>query len=344
MTSLNNHQKELLFDYCMGITTEEESAQAQELVFSNEEAAKFVTSIKTSLSPLESIKPQECPAELAEGTIWRIKQTLRTSKVGLTELLKAEQKRKTGFWYDIFGRLATAAVFVIVGSGLITGGKMAANYARNMSWQTKCGAQMAGLFNGLNNYRNDNNGQMPTLASAPGTPWWKVGDQGSENVSNTRRMWVLVKEGYLKPTDFICSSYSENPAFKPFCNFICNAKDYNDFPGRKLITYSFRIGCPKQGMEKIGRQVIIADMSPIFVNASAAEKELNVKLSEVLLKQNSPNHGGRGQNVLFCDGSVVFAKTRYADISMDDIYTIQGKHTYQGIETPESESDAFLAP
>ena len=338
MISLNNQQKELLFDYCLGITSEAESAQAQELVFSNEQAAKFVTSIKSSLSPLESITPQDCPAELAEGTIWRIKQTLRTSQVGLNELLKAEQKRKTGFWYDIFGRLATAAVFVIVGSALITGGKMATSYARQMSWQTKCGSQMAGLFNGLSNYRNDNNGQMPASASASGSPWWKVGDQGSENVSNTRRMWVLARNDYVKPDAFMC------PITKPSCSFTCNAKQYNDFPKRNFVTYSFRIGCPKAELEKMGRQVIIADMSPIFVNISAAEKELNVNLSDALMKKNSPNHGGRGQNVLFCDGSVVFVKGRTVDVSMDDIYTIQGKQTYQGVEVPTSEADVFLAP
>ncbi len=337
MISLNNQQKELLFDYCLGITSEAESAQAQELVFSNEQAAQFVNSIKASLSPLESITPQDCPAELAEGTIWRIKQTLRTSQAGLNELLKAE-KRKTGFWYDIFGRLATAAVFVIVGSALITGGKMATNYARQMSWQTKCGSQMAGLFSGLSNYKNDNNGQMPALASAAGSPWWKVGDQGSEDVSNTRRMWVLARKGYLKHDAFMC------PATKPSCDFSCNAKEYNDFPKRTFVTYSFRIGCPKAGLEKMGRQVIIADMSPIFANISAAEKELNVNLSDALMKKNSPNHGGRGQNVLFCDGSVVFVKGHTVDVSMDDIYTIQGKQSYQGVEVPTSEADVFLAP
>jgi hypothetical protein len=340
MISLNNQQKELLFDYCLGITSEAESAQAQELVFSNEQAAKFVTSIKASLSPLESITPQECPAELAEGTIWRIKQTLRTSQVGLNELLKAEQKRKTdwGWGRDIFARLATAAVFVIVGSALITGGRIATNYARQMSWQTKCGSQMAGLFNGLSNYKNANNGQMPTLASAPGSPWWRVGDQGAENVSNTRMMWVLVRNDYVKPDDFMC------PTTKPSCSSSYNAKEYNDFPKRNLVTYSFRIGGPKAGLEKMGRQVIIADMSPIFMNVSAAEKELNVNLSDVLMKKNSPNHGGRGQNVLFSDGSVVSVKGRTVDVSLDDIYTIQGKQTYQGIEVPTSEADVFLAP
>lgn len=340
MIPLNNQQKELLFDYCLGITSEAESAQAQELVFSNEQAAKLVNSIKASLSPLESIIPEECPAELAEGTVWRIKQTLRTSQVGLNELLKAEQKRETGFWHDILGRLATAAVFVVVGSALITGGRMATNYAHQMYWQTRCGSQMASLFGGLSNYKNDNNGQIP-LASFPGIPWWKVGDQGLENVSNTRKMWILAKDGYSQPNAFMCPA----TVLRTSCGFNCNAKEYNDFPKRYLVTYSFRIGCPKAaGLDQMGRQVIMADMSPIFVNVSAQEKELNISLSDALMKKNSPNHGERGQNVLFCDGSVVFVKERYADVSMDDIYTIQGRRTYQGIEVPTSQADVFLAP
>ena len=338
MISLNSQQKELLFDYCIGLTSEQETAQAQELVFSNGEAAKFVASIKASLSPLESITPEECPDELAEGTIWRIKQTLRTSQVGLNQLLAAEQKRKTGLWHNIFGRLATAAVFVFVGAGVITGWNIATNYARQMSWQTKCGAQMAGLFNGLSNYRNDNNGQMPTLASASGDPWWKVTYQGPENVSNTRKMWVLVKKNYVEPDAFMC------PSTKPSSSSKYNAKEYNDFPRRNLVTYSFRIDCPKAGLEKMGRQVIIADMSPIFANVSSSEKALIINISDALLKQNSPNHGGRGQNVLFCDGSVAFTKNRYVDISLDDIYTIQNTQTYHGVELPASEADAFLAP
>jgi prepilin-type processing-associated H-X9-DG protein len=94
----------------------------------------------------------------------------------------------------------------------------------------------------------------------------------------------------------------------------------------------------------MGRQVIIADVSPIFANVSSSEKALNINICEALLKQNSPNHGGRGQNVLFCDGSVVFVKGRTVDVSLDDIYTIQNTQTYRGVELPASEADAFLAP
>jgi hypothetical protein len=119
MILLSNQQKELLFDYCLGIAAEEQTAQARQLLSSNEHAAKFVDFLKASLSPLETINPPECPSQLADGTVWRIKQTLRTSQTRLNELLKAQQKRKTGFLHDIFGRLVTAAVFVILGSALI---------------------------------------------------------------------------------------------------------------------------------------------------------------------------------------------------------------------------------
>jgi prepilin-type processing-associated H-X9-DG protein len=155
-----------------------------------------------------------------------------------------------------------------------------------------------------------------------------------------------VKQKYAQPGDFIC------PANKTGCTFSCNPGDYNDFPQRNLVTYSFRIGCPKSGVETGrppttkfgGRQVIIADMSPVFENLPTPNETLVRTLTEALLSQNSPNHNARGQNILFCDGSVVFLKSRLVGPSLDDIFTIQNTRTYQGTEMPASEADAFLAP
>ena len=50
MNNLSNEQKQLVFDYCIGVTDENESATAQELIFSNEEAAALHREIQTSLS------------------------------------------------------------------------------------------------------------------------------------------------------------------------------------------------------------------------------------------------------------------------------------------------------
>jgi prepilin-type processing-associated H-X9-DG protein len=336
--SLDESQKQLLFDYCLGFTSERENAQAQELVFSNDQAARLVKSIKASLSPLDIIATEQCPEELAEGTIWRAQQVVRTGKVKLTQLIAAEQGRKTSAWRDIFGRLATAAMFMIVGIAGITGWNIATFYARQHSWQNQCQGQLAGLFNSLSNYRNDNNGQMPAVATEAGAPWWRVGDQSNENVSNTRRMWILVRNGYAQPDDFMC------PALKKEGEPIkIEARNYNDFPSRQMITFSFRIGCPGGGAMDAGRKVIISDMNPIFEKLPPlTQQNLAIKNLAELLKRNSPNHASRGQNVLFCDGSVTFFKTR--TINNDDIFTLQNAQKYEGTELPTSEKDAFLAP
>jgi prepilin-type processing-associated H-X9-DG protein len=153
-------------------------------------------------------------------------------------------------------------------------------------------------------------------------------------------MWILVRNDYVQPDDFMC------PARKD--EFSChNPRDYNDFPKRNYVTYSFRISCPKSAGINAGRQVIISDKSPVFEQALCSppsNKEFLVNLTDELLNRNSSNHAGRGQNVLFCDGSVTFIRKRHVDSSMDDIFTIQGKKTYTGTEMPESDSDAFLAP
>jgi prepilin-type processing-associated H-X9-DG protein len=334
--SLDESQKQLLFEYCLGLTSETENAQAQELVFSNEQAARLVKSIKASLSPLDSIATEQCPEELAEGTIWRAQQVVRTGKVKLTQLIAAEQGRKTGAWRDIFGRLATAAIFVIVGIAGISGWKTATFYARQHSWQNQCQGQLAGLFNSLSNYRNDNNGQMPAVSTEAGAPWWRVGYQGDENVSNTRRMWILVRNGYAQPDEFMCPGFGK-------CTFIGEPRMLNDFPSRQMITFSFRIGCPTGGAMDTGRKVIISDMNPIFAELPPlSQQNLAIQNLAELLRKNSPNHAGRGQNILFCDGSVTFFKTR--TVNNDDIFTLQNAQTYQGTELPTSEKDAFLAP
>ena len=75
MRPLKNKQKELLFDYCVGITSEKETAKAKELISSNKEATKIRRKLKTTLAPLESIRPALCPNLLAERTIFWILST-----------------------------------------------------------------------------------------------------------------------------------------------------------------------------------------------------------------------------------------------------------------------------
>ena len=348
MTPLNNRQKQLLFDYCIGVASEKEAAQAQELISSNEEAAEIHSTFKTVLEPLQSLKSESCPDDLVDGTIWRLTNAARSSQLQLEQLLAAEQKydvtAKSSFWVSFGKRLAMAAVFIIVGGTVITALNIVSNYARQKAWQQQCQMQLFRVGQAIDQYKSDNNDRMPAVATAAGAPWWKVGDQGNENQSNTRHMWLLVKEGYIKnPADFICPGNKQSRTIK---FDLAKLKNYNDFPDRKHITFSFQIRCDKSEKGQVpGRKILISDLNPLFERLPEDySKQLKLQLDKALLTLNSINHNRRGQNVLFSDGSVEFIKSRQFGLSKDDIFTLQNTDVYHGVEVPTCETDAFLAP
>ncbi len=343
MTVLNNQQKQLLFDYCVGLTSEKATAEAEQLIASNEQAAEIHSKLKTALSPLNSLESESCPDDLAEGTIWRLNNLARSSQLQLEQLLAAEQAKgitdKRRFWKNLGEMVAAAAVIVFV-AGVLT---VPLNFARQKSWQQACQMQLRRIGQGINSYSSDHDGKLPAVTTAMGAPWWKVGYQGKENHSNTRHIWLLVKGKYVEPVDFVCPGSSRGRALRLDPSELQN---YNDFPSRKYVTYSFRIRCRKAGEESPhGHKVLIADMNPLFERLpDDYSKPFKLQLDKDLLNLNSINHNRRGQNVLFCDGSAAFVKVRNIGDSEDDIFTLQDTDTYEGIEVPCCETDAFLAP
>ena len=341
---LTPQQKQLLFDYSVGLTSEEQTEEAKKLISSSAEAAESFAKLKSVLAPLDSLEPEVCPDDLVESTIVRLNNAARSSQLRLEQLLADEQVRnipvKSQIWLNIGRRLAMAAVFIIVGSAAIS----MINYSRQRYWQTQCKRQLARVSQGINNYSADNNGRLPAMAASAGTPYWKVGDQGKENYSNTRPIWLLAKNGYVKnPADFVCPGNKQGRALQFDA---LDVNKFNDFPDRKYITFSLRINCDKQkDVDTLGRSVLMADLSPLFERLPEDySKEFKLELSKAMRSINSINHNRRGQNVLFCDGSVEFTKKRHTSISEDDIFTLQGVNTYQGVEVPSCETDTFLAP
>jgi len=342
MTRLSNQEKQLLFDYCIGLTSEKEAAEASQLISSNEEAAEIHSNLKAALEPLDSLEPQPCPDILAEQTVWRLNNLARSSQLRLQQLLAGEQARTVAagsrFWRNFGEMIAAAAVILFIAGALI--GPL--QFARQKSWQHRCQMQLRNIWKGIKNYSSDYDGELPAVATSTGAPWWKVGYQGEENHSNTRHIWLLPKLNYVNPADFVCPGASQGRAT---LLDISEAKNYNDFPSRKYVTFSFRIRCKRGSGGSVGRKVLIADLNPLFERLPQDySNSFKLELNKDLLTLNSTNHNHRGQNVLFRDGGVKFAEVRCVGIAGDDIFTLRDTDVYQGVEVPTCETDAFLAP
>ena len=347
MQQLTIEQKNLIFEYCIGITSESQAAQAEELIFSNSEAAQLAKQIKASLSPLDTLPQIECPDNLAKQTIEKLNKLAHESQKGLEHLLAKEQIKvksgpKTILLRNLVQLAAAAAIILVFTSTYFP----SMRYARARSWEQQCQMQLRRVGQGFKNYQADHAGLMPTVTRADGQPWWKVGYQGKENHSNTRNIWLLAKQGYVNATDFVCPGKRQGRVLKfdP-----TKARNYNDFPDRRYITYSFRVNsCDKKAKNQKnikGRKIMMSDSNPLFESLPRNfNKALTLKLNDELLKLNSANHNRRGQNTLFRDGSVKFKKKRTADVTADDIFTLQDTDFYKGTELPKCETDAFLAP
>jgi hypothetical protein len=334
MRLLSNNQKQLLFDYRLGLTTKTETAQAKALITYSKEAAEIHSKLKATLAPLDTVRSELCPDELAQKTIRRLVQLVNAER-------SIERQEKTAirrrFWPNL-AEVASIAAIILFAIGILIPTSSFARYQYN---KRVCQRQLASIFNGINLYSFDFDGKLPAVTSDTSQPWHKVGYKGKENHSNTRNLFLLLKLGYLsRPSDFICCGRRQE-GITPL--EISQINDCYDFLSREQINYSFRIFCqlPVE-MNLLAGQPLMADCNPVFENIRASLCQ--VHLDEKLSKTASMNHNRRGQNILFSDGRVDFQKTRHIGIPQDDIFTVQNIVEYRGNERPVCRSDLFLAP
>ena len=94
MNPLNNEQKELLFDYCIGLTSENETNEVEALISSNQGAAEIHAKLKAVIEPLGSVEPEACPDELTEKAIYRVQNHADFGQEQLSQLLATEQNKR----------------------------------------------------------------------------------------------------------------------------------------------------------------------------------------------------------------------------------------------------------
>ena len=348
MTPLSDQQKQRVFDYSVGIVSDHEAAEAEKLLSRNEEAAELYRTFQLNLAPLDSLELEPCPDELTERLFQRLKEAAQPSPDSkrLEELLAAERSGsrtiKIPLWRN-WSEVVTAAAAVVLFMSILfpSVGFMRHTYAKG-----RCGAQLAGIYEGLRNYTSDHDGLVPAVAMTPGSPWWKVGYPGPENYSNTRQVWLLVRYGYVEPSRFLCPGRRE-PYRISYDGF--KIQNLNDFPSGIYIHFSIGIVCPTSNDRDLThRGVLMADRNPLSeALPSDLSQSCRLQMNEQLMTANSRNHQSRGQNALLHDGSVEFTKKRSTRISEDDIYILQDMSCDTeicGCEVPSCSADFFLMP
>jgi hypothetical protein len=359
---LNQEEQQLILDFYFRCATDEEVVRGRDLIASNSEAARLYDGFHEALTELDALKYEPCPDNLAELTLARLKLAASSNAIERTEsplmlqhLLEIERRKsektrlglpetlpRTGLFLRRFYEIAAVAAAIILVAGVVfpvTSGM------RHREQATLCTNSMRSVGQALSQFMGDNE-NLASVKLAAGSPWWRIGDQSQNAQSNTRLAWQLLKQNYAKPQDFICAGHKTGIPVTPEL-----LQQLNDFPSRNHISYSFMIICDKTApMQNRSKQIIMGDMNPIFRRIPKCGNTMynilsepeKVVLSEQLKKMSSPNHSGRGQNVLYSDGSVVFVKQRM--VNDDDIFTLRGVNTYTGTETPADKNDIFLVP
>ena len=347
MSLLSTDQKYLLFDHAMGLTSDVQADHAEILIQSNRQAADLYQTLRSSLAPLDTLETPHCPDALADKTVARLIAQAQESHGRLEQLLANEQARtaepkRIGSWRSFGEMAAIAAAIMLIASVLIP----SLNFARQKYWVQQCQKQMSSVFAGLSSYISDHDGREPRAVARPGSFWCRVGYQGQDNHSSTRPMWMLVKFDYVNPSDFVCPGRSDGRALQLNSAQI---EKYCDFPAKRYITYSPRIHCTESSKKPLlGAEPILVDSNPIFDDVKPnTSRGFIRKLSDDLLKSNSRNHRGRGQNVLYGDGAAGFSKVRLLGAQQDDMFLLRNMAPgtkIKGDEMPECEQDFFFAP
>jgi hypothetical protein len=253
------------------------------------------------------------------------------------------------------GDLLSVAAMLALGAAVIW--PIVASGRSNMQ-QIACRANLGDVATGMGLYSGDNRGTLPMAsASLGGSPWWDV---GVPQRSNSANLYTLARAKYTQPDALACDG-------NPHCHqrlMTCQDQDWTNIAD---VSYSFRImfGGKNPAWNSPGDVVVLSDKSPVVMRAVRGEI--------VYPTENSPNHDGRGQNVLTLDGSARFM-TSPVTAAGDNIWLPKGIEAalaqiarslrpgqsgyveihgwvgpkrmdpIKGIETPSDEGDSFVGP
>lgn len=217
----------------------------------------------------------------------------------------------------------------------------------------------------------DDGFHFPDAWNSRGTAFWSR----ERRTGNAGNLYLLIRLGLAQPDDFICPASGDRAAFGPFFaerfSFLAfepgslsltdEEREFLRLNTTRHCSYSYQNmlghgqGDPDVADPAAGRLhleysppdvAVLADHNP-YTQLEGEGREVRDPDAEPLA--NSMNHAGRGQNVLYVDGSVAWRETplcgaQLGDGTRDHIYRPAAGSVLDPTNIPRRESDSFLVP
>jgi len=234
---------------------------------------------------------------------------------------------------------------------------------RQLAFRMVCGTNLSGIGKAMLIYANDYEDELPR-AGGRNTNWgavkaWTAADRRTAfglnvtdgtggNASVSSCFYLLVKYAEVTPKSFICKGDAGTTEFKLAdrtnipANFeLIDAWDFGDATENwKHCSYTYHVPFGLYALTTSNEPgfAVAADRNPWIVSPAGAAGVFTAFVpdagatggqgtSDQAKKGNAISHQSDGQNVLFLDGHVEFAKRAYCSIEDDNIYTVSRNAT-----------------
>jgi hypothetical protein len=280
--------------------------------------------------------------------------------LGIIALVAIEKSggRLTGLAFAIIGIVLPVFSFFVVLGILMP----ALARTRQLAFRMTCGTNLSGIGKAMVLYADDHEDELPRAGGRNtqwgATPKWAAPDRrqafglaadgtgGSASISSC--FYLLVKYAEVTPKSFICKGDAGTTEFKltdqtgVASGFeLIDAWDFGPASESfKHCSYSYHIPFGFYALTTSGEPgvAVAADRNPWIISPAAAAGVFadfkpdagatgGTGTSDQAKKGNAINHQNDGQNVLFLDSHVEFAKRSYCSIEDDNIYTVSRNAT-----------------
>lgn len=325
-----------LIGYLLNLLEDDSAQSVERELQQSAEARRKLARLRRSMEPLAyDNDPPTPPPDLVFKTLRKVaeaacrKDAPRTGspsgrRAGPTVPLSSPAASGKGRWRRIDVLIAASIAFL----GLLMV-PPAIVLLRESQHRVACANNLRELYTSLSTWAADHNNTLP-------------GPEREGPLARAGVVMVRLNDEQLlgSPRQANCpANQVRNPPHIPSARelerlFECNRASYEQLVRRMGGCYSYHLGFVRPETNSLERVSFECDkLTPILADRPPRAEEgpgWNVR--------NSPNHAGRGQNVLKVGGNVQFLTTRYLD--RDDIYLNRKRRCRAG----EGPNDNVLGP